>query len=44
MVSPVLLNKLLPELHLIVSRKVPDSTLDVDSLLKTVEDEPIARE
>ena len=44
LLSPVLLNKLPPELRLIVSRKVTDSTLHVDSLLKTVEDELIARE
>lgn len=31
LLSPVLLNKLPPELRLIVSRKVPDSMLDVDS-------------
>ena len=44
LLSPVLLNKLPPELRFIISRKVTDSTLDVDSLLKTVEDELIARE
>lgn len=44
LLSPVLLNKLPPELRLIVSRKIPDSTLDVDSLLKIVEEELLARE
>ena len=44
LLSPVLLSKLPPELRLIISRKVTDSTLGVDSLLKTVEDELIARE
>ena len=43
LLSLVLLKKLPPELHLIVSRKVTDSTLNVDSLLKTVEDKLIAR-
>ena len=44
LLSPVLLTKLPPELRLIVSRKVSNSTLDVDSLLKIVEEELIARE
>ena len=44
LLSPVLLNKLPPELRLIVSRKVSDSTLDVDSLLRIVEEELLARE
>ena len=44
LLSPVLLNKLPPELRLIVSRKIPDSTLDIDSLLKIVEEELLARE
>ena len=44
LLSPMLLNKLPPELHLIISRKVPDSTLDVDSLLKIMEEELLARE
>ena len=35
--SPVLLAKLLPDLRLIVSRKVFDSKLDVDALLETFE-------
>ena len=43
LLSPVLLNKLPPELRL-VSRKVSNSTLDVDSLLKIVEEELLARE
>ena len=44
LLSPVLLNKLPPELRLIVSRKIPESTLNVDSLLKIVEEELLARE
>ena len=43
LLSPVLLNKLPPELRLIVSRKVFDSTLDIDSPLKIVEEELLAR-
>ena len=43
LLSLVLLKKLPPELRLIVTRKVTDSTLNVDSLLKTVEDKLIAR-
>ena len=42
--SPVVLSKLPPELRLIVSRKVSDSTLNVDSLLETMEGELLARE
>ena len=37
LLSPVL-SKLPPELRLIVSRKVPDSTLDMDALLATFEE------
>lgn len=44
LLSSVLLNKLPPELRLIISRKAPDFTLDMDSLLKFVEEELIARE
>ena len=44
LLSPVLLNKLPPELRLIVSRKVSDSTLDTDLLLRIVEEELLARE
>ena len=44
LLSPVLLSKLPPELRLIVSRKVSDSTLSVDSLLETMEGELLARE
>ena len=44
LLSPVLLNKLPLELHLIVSRKIPNSTLTVNSLLKVVEEELLARE
>ena len=43
LLSPVLLNMLPPEL-LIVSRKIPDSTPDIASLLKIVEEELLARE
>ena len=39
--SPVLLAKLPLELRLIVSRKVPDSNLDMDALLATFEEEQI---
>ena len=44
LLSPVLLSKLPPELRLIVSRKVPDSNLDMDALLATFEEELTARE
>ncbi len=44
LLSPVLLTKLPPELRLIVSRKVSDSMLDVDSLLNIMEKELLARE
>ena len=44
LLSPVLLNKLPPELRLIVNRKVSDSTLDVDSLLRIAEEELLTRE
>jgi len=36
LLSPVLLAKLLPDLRLIVSRKVSDSNLDMDALLTTL--------
>ncbi len=44
LLSSVLLNKLPPELRLIVSRNVSDSALDMDSLLEIVEKELVARE
>lgn len=44
LLSPVLLTKLPSELCLIVSRKVSDSTLDMDSLLNIVEEELIVWE
>lgn len=44
LLSSVLLKKLPPELCLIVSRKVSDSELDMDSLLKIVEEKLIARQ
>lgn len=44
LLSPMLLNKLPPELRLIVSRKIPDSTPDIALLLKIVEEELLARE
>ena len=44
LLSPVLLSKLPPELWLIVSRKVSDTSLDMDVLLSTFEEELTARE
>ena len=44
MLSPVLLMKLPPELHLIVSRKISSTNLNMDSLLKIFEEELVARE
>lgn len=44
MLSSVLLTKLPPELRLIVSRKISSDDLDMDSLLKTFEQELTARE
>ena len=44
MLSSVLLNKLPSDLRLIVSRKVPESDWSLDSLLKVVEEEIVARE
>lgn len=44
MLSSVLLTKLPPELRLIVSRKFSSDNLDMDSLLKTFEQELTARE
>ena len=44
MLSSVLLTKLPPEIRLIVSRKVSSDDLDMDSLLKTCEQELIAQE
>ena len=44
MLSSVLLNKLPSDLRLIVSRKVPESDWNLDSLLKIVEEEIVARE
>ena len=43
MLSSVLLTKLLPDLCLIVSRKVSTTDLDMDSLLQTFEEELVAR-
>eukprot|EP00731_Ephydatia_muelleri_P014947 Em0008g667a len=44
LLSPVILAKLPPDLRLIVSRKVSDSNLDMDTLLSTFEEELTARE
>ena len=44
LLSSVLLNKLPPDIHLIVSRKVASSELDMDSLLQAFEEELAARE
>ena len=44
MLSPMLLMKLPPELHLIVSRETTDTELDMDSLLKVFKQELEARE
>ena len=44
MLSSVLLNKLLPDLRLIVSRQVSGSTLNIDTLMKAVQEELTARE
>ena len=44
LLSPVLLAKLPPYLRLIVSRKVSDSNLDMDTLLSTFEEQLTARE
>ena len=44
MLSSVLLNKLPPELRLIVSRKVSTDDLDIERLLKIFEEELMARE
>ena len=44
LLSPVLLSKLPPELRLIVSRKVSDSNLNMDTLLSTFEEELTVRE
>jgi hypothetical protein len=44
LLSPVLLSKLQPDLRLIVSRKVSDTSLDMDALLSTFEEELTARE
>ena len=43
MFSPVLLTKLPPELCLIVSRKISSTHLNMDNLLKTFEEELVAR-
>ena len=44
LLSSVLLNKLLQDLRLIVSRRIPDLEWDLDSLLRVVEEELTARE
>ena len=44
LLSSVLLNKLPPDLRLIVSRKVASSELDMDNLLQAFEEELAARE
>ena len=44
LLSPVLLAKLPPDLRLIVSRKVSESSLDMEALLTTFEEELLARE
>ena len=44
MLSPVLLTKLLPELRLIVNRKISSTDLNMDNLLKTFEEELVPRE
>ena len=44
MLSSVLLTKLPTDLRLIVSRKVTSTDLNMDSLLKTFEEELVARE
>ena len=44
MLLPVLLTKLPPELRLIVSRKISSTDLNMDNLLKTFEEELVARE
>lgn len=44
MLSSILLTKLPPEIRLIVSRKVSSDDLDMNNLLKTFEQELIARE
>jgi len=44
MLSSVLLNKLPPELRLIVSRRASGSSLSIDTLMKTVHEELAARE
>lgn len=44
LLSPVILAKLPPDLRLIVSRKVSDSNLDMDTLLSTFEEELTVRE
>ena len=44
LLSPVLLAKLPPDMRLIVSRKVTDTDLDIEALLKTFEEELTARE
>ena len=44
MLSSVFLNKLPPELCLIISRQAPGSAIDVDKLMKMVENELTARE
>lgn len=44
MLSPVLLKKLSSELCLIVSRKISSTDMNMDNLLKTFEEELVARE
>ena len=44
MLSPVLLNKLPPELRLIVSRKTPPTGLNIENILSSFEEELAARE
>ena len=44
MLSPVLLTKLPLELHLIVSRRISSTDLNMDTLLETFEEELVARE
>ena len=44
MLSPMLLTKLPPELRLIVSRKISSTDLNMDNLLKTFQEELVARE
>ena len=44
MLSSVLLNKLPPDIRLIVSRKLSSTELNMDDLLQTYEEELVARE